>query len=77
MNTATVCKTRTVTELEKQRKKPVRRQIFRDLPDGRFFVFLFRKIRGIMEEPGAPDPVRESAPEPLRVRQHTKGEESV
>ena len=77
MSTATVCKRQTGPNTAEIERETVRRQILRDLADGRFFVFLFRKIRGIMEEPGAPDPVRESAPEPLRARQHTKGEESV
>ena len=77
MSIATVCKKQTKAENRQETEKTVRRQIYGDLSVGRFFVFLFRKIRGIMEEPGAPDPVRESAPEPLRARQHTKGEKSV
>ena len=50
MSTATVCKRQTGPNTAEIERETVRRQILRDLADGRFFVFLFGRIRRIIEK---------------------------
>ena len=52
MSIATVCKKQTKAENRQETEKTVRRQIYGDLSDGRFFNFLFGKIRRIIKNRG-------------------------
>ena len=66
MSIATVCKKQTKAENRQETEKTVRRQIYGDLSDGRFFYFLFGKIRRIIKENEVCTPVQGRPVELLR-----------